>query len=452
MLKAIDVITSGQMWAILPQKLETIISIASRENDIEAVQAKLGEPLRNTRTVEVREGVAIIPVEGPIFPKANLFTQISGATSIDILARDFNEALENPEIKGIILNFDTPGGAVAGVNELNDMIFEARGMKPIVSYVNDIGASAGFWLASAADEVVINDTAEVGSVGVVAALRISDDKDEIEIVSSQSPLKRADARSDEGRAAIQSRIDQIADVFITRLARNFNIDKDTVLSDFGRGDMLVGANAVASGMAHRLGNLESLIAGLSGGHRSIFAMPNTLTAKSIQESHPDIYREIRNDGYEDGYLKGAEDEEVKLKAQLKAKESEIKKAFSDGFAEGAETERERIKAVEGQALPGHEALIATLKFDGKTTGEKAAIQVLAAERSKGASVLRSIKSSAPEPIAPQPEADDNLPLEDRCQQMWNGDKNLRAEFSDKFDVYLAFKRNEERGNIKRLGT
>jgi hypothetical protein len=60
------------------------------------------------------------------------------------------------------------------------------------------------------------------------------------------------------------------------------------------------------------------------------------------------------------------------------------KRFDEGFKAGAKAERERIQAVEAQFLPGHEDLIVKLAFDGKTTGEQAAIQVLAAERKKRA--------------------------------------------------------------------
>jgi capsid assembly protease len=60
--------------------------------------------------------------------------------------------------------------------------------------------------------------------------------------------------------------------------------------------------------------------------------------------------------------------------------TEIERVKAEAVTAGATAERERIKAVEAQALPGHTALIASLKFDGKTTGPEAAVEVLAAER------------------------------------------------------------------------
>lgn len=162
-MKAFEM-AATQPWAILPDMLTTILSIASRETEPEAVAAKLGRPLENTYQVEMREGVAILPVTGPVMRYANLFSKVSGATSIDVLATDFNEALANPEVQGIVLHIDSPGGTVAGVNEFAQMLYNARGQKPIIAYVSGMGASAAYWIASACDAIVLDATASVGSI------------------------------------------------------------------------------------------------------------------------------------------------------------------------------------------------------------------------------------------------------------------------------------------------
>ncbi len=114
--------------AITESALNNILTIATRQNEsIEAVSARLGRELDNSYVSEVRDGVAIIPVVGPLFRYANLFTAISGASSYEILAKDFMAALDNPEITGIVMDIDSPGGEVNGCAEFASMIFEARG-------------------------------------------------------------------------------------------------------------------------------------------------------------------------------------------------------------------------------------------------------------------------------------------------------------------------------------
>ena len=258
---------TGDPWAITETALHTILEVAARENEApEAVAAKLGRQLQNSYNATERDGVAIIPVTGPLFRYANIFTAISGASSYELIARDFMSALENPQISSIILDIDSPGGEVNGVSELASMIFDARRTKPIIAYASGDAASGAYWIASAADEIVVSETSALGSIGVVGIYRGKSAKESaetVEIVSSQSPHKRLDPMSDDGRAKLQTRIDAMADVFVSTIAHNRSVTPDHVLEHYGGGDVMIGANAVNAGLADRIGSLERLITELS---------------------------------------------------------------------------------------------------------------------------------------------------------------------------------------------
>jgi capsid assembly protease len=433
-------------WAILPEVLQTILSIAQGENESpEAVAERLGRPLQNTRTVINREGVAVLPVSGPIFRYANVLTEVSGATSVEVLATDFRAAEDDPDIRGIALDIDTPGGQIAGISEFADQIANAG--KPTVAYISDLGASAGYWIASAADQVIIRDTAAAGSVGVVATLRRDKKDDRIQIISSQSPRKRVDPETEDGRAVLQAVVDDIADVFIGRVASYRDVSVEHVLEHFGQGGLLVGRKAVRAGLADGLGSLESIIAGLAGKSlggkimRKIDVAPvaaqvPVLDREMLAAEHPELLAAILEEGRVVAFGLGE----------------------TKGRAAGAEDERARIKAVKAVSLPGHEGLIERLMFDGKTTGPEAAVLVLGAENANRQLHLRAIANDAPRPVAhavaPDREAaavaDAALPLEERCKRAWDGDPNLRAEFGERFESYLAFSRAEDKGRVKIL--
>ena len=263
-------LAASRPWLIQQESLETILAVADRCGDPEALQTRLGRPLDNARTVTMRDGVAVIPITGPIFRHANLFTEISGATSTGTLATDIQTALDNPYVRGIVLDINSPGGDATGINELANLIASARGHKRIVAYGGGTIASAAYWLASAASEIVVDDTALLGSIGVVMSYLDTSERDaktgvrRVEIVSSQSPDKRLDANSDAGRSKVQSIVDALGEVFVSAVARNRNITAETVLADFGQGGVRVGADAVAHGMADRIGSLEAVIAELAG--------------------------------------------------------------------------------------------------------------------------------------------------------------------------------------------
>lgn len=418
-MKALALATA-QPWAILPDMLTTILQIAAREIDPEAVAAKLGRPLENSCQTELRDGVAILPVTGALMRYANLLSKVSGATSIDMLATDFNQAFDNPDVKAIVLNIDSPGGTVAGVNEFAEMIYSARGKKPIVAYVSGMGASAAYWIASAADEIVLDATASVGSIGVVSVQMDDTERKakaglkEIQIVSSLSPRKRPDMTTDAGRADIQVMVDSIAHVFFNAVARNRRVTAENLLSDFGQGGLLVGVDAVRVGAADRMGSLEQVITQLS--QRRIFMTEkNNLTLDTVVQQFPAIADSLR--------------------------------------LQGAACERERIKAVEDQLIPGHEALIAALKFDGKSSSAEAALKILAAEKEQRAILLQNIRSDSPSPLPPLAELkekeEEQLPLEEKCQNQWQRSAALRAEFGS-LEAYLAYSKACSNGQVKIL--
>lgn len=81
------------VWAITPEMLQTMMTIAKQNNKSpEAVASQLGKEMKNTNAVSIRDGVAVIRVTGPLFRYANLFTRICGATSYELFAQDFNKA------------------------------------------------------------------------------------------------------------------------------------------------------------------------------------------------------------------------------------------------------------------------------------------------------------------------------------------------------------------------
>jgi ClpP class serine protease len=422
---------ANERWAILPESLQIIMDIASREHvpDFDAVLAKRGRPLGQEMRSSVRGATAVIPITGPIFRYANVFTQISGATSVQEVASELRAALDQPTIDSIVLEINSPGGQVTGISELAQMIRAAD--KPVIAYVDGMAASAAYWIASAASQIVVNDTAQLGSIGVVTQVAVSDDEDLIEIVSTQSPRKRPDVRTEDGKAQIQANTDELARVFIDTVARNRKVSAETVAAEFGAGGLLIGQSAVDAGMADRVGSLEGLLVSIHDGVSDMTKV--ALTREQIAADYPEIAEAFRAEGRADA------------------------SALSAARAEGAAAELQRIQAVRAVALAGHEALIEQFMFDGQTTGPEAAARVIEAERQKRGERLTALRADAASAVAAAAEApagkpavDETAPLEDRCRAEWQTDPSVRADFGDDFDSYLACRKAEEGGRVRRL--
>ncbi len=382
----------GDPWLITESGLEQILRAQGTVSakDLSAVLARRGDAPADLSSVELRDGLAILSVTGPILRYGGgVLSWFFDVTGIEDLARDFARVQDDPAVRAIVLNVDSPGGQVSGTNEFADMVYAARGRKPIVAYVNATAASAAYWIASAADRIVVDPTAAVGSIGVVATT-YGRDKDAIEIVNSASPKKRLDPATDSGRAEILKTVDAIADVFIARVARNRGVSEDTVLARYGQGGVLVGAAAVDAGLADAVGSLEGVLGDLAAtnkhGSRGGFNMK-----KFTNEELAAALEQIRAEA--PGMLDAALDA---------ARKEGLEAGLAQGRGEGQAAERARVVEIIG--AEAERAVTVKAISDGTAASDffKVAYQ---AERDKRAQGLQQLQQQATPPMGSTPPAD-----------------------------------------------
>ncbi len=410
-MRLLDVITAP--WAIQPEKLLEIQAIYAthmrgEKIDIEAVEKRLGRPLANEqKSYDIRDGVAVIPVSGVLAKRANLMTQVSGMSSSELIGRDLRQAVDDPAVEAIVLAVDSPGGTVDGTQALAGIVAAASAQKPVLTWADGCMCSAAYWIgaqAGAGSLYIAADTVQVGSIGVVATHTDISGQQAAEgvktteitagkykrIASQYGPL------SEDGRANMQAQVDYLYSVFVADVAKARGVSEDTVISDMADGRVFIGQQAIAAGLVDGVSTLDGVIA--LAKQRAAGA-----AASSANPLPP-----LRAEG------------ETMDRESILAQAPELAEAFRQ---EGAAAERQRIADVEAQALPGHDALIATLKADGKTTGLEAAAQVLAAERQKLAGMAQRLASDAPAPVphadAPQEQttaADPRQALHEKAKQ------------------------------------
>lgn len=113
-------------------------------------------------------GVAQIRISGPMM---KYYSSMSSNASTVFARRQVRQASNDPDVAGIILVIDSPGGTVAGTMDLAQEVAKAAERKPVHAFIEDLTASAAFWVASQASKVFANNaTALVGSIGTYAVL------------------------------------------------------------------------------------------------------------------------------------------------------------------------------------------------------------------------------------------------------------------------------------------
>ncbi len=347
----------GAAWAMEEGALVTLLEIASRERQItpEALAAYKAQPLEGGERATFRDGVAIVTAEGPLFKHANMMTAYCGASSYDVLMRDFAAALDDGNVRAILVNVDSPGGEVSGCAEFAEAIFAARGRKPIVAYAGDQACSAAYWIASACDSIVVGTSGGVGSIGVRCTVPDTSARDarsgvtRYEFVSSQSPYKASDPATEDGKARIQSRVDTLAQIFVETVARNRDVPVARVMDGFGRGDVKFGAAAVAAGMADVLGTFESTLSALITSTDPIAALGPSPAAFRISvkgEKTMPTMEELNA---------AVERARVEATAVANATHAAAKAKDAAASASAELIERERVSGIHAACFAGHEA-------------------------------------------------------------------------------------------------
>lgn len=283
-MKILDIVTSP--WAIMPEKLVEIQEIycthlRGEKIDLAGIEARLGRPLDNqVKPYETIDGVAVIALDGVISKRMNIFQKISGGVSSELAARDFRQAMADPEVHSVLLYIDSPGGAVDGTQELAREIYDARGQgKNIVAFSDGLMASAAYWIGAQAHRVYISgDTVTAGSVGVVARhIDVSRYEEKIGIKTTEitaGRFKRAASEyeplSETGRRTIQEMLDHIYGVFLSDVAKarpQLSVEpvkqgKEESIP-WADGRLFLGGQAIEAGLVDGVATLASLISTLS---------------------------------------------------------------------------------------------------------------------------------------------------------------------------------------------
>lgn len=276
---------SADEWlAILDRPLEAPFGgVGSRTSDLYVdgaliKQAQAGgepqaaiSPATERATARRTGNVAVIPVRGLITPRVTIFDLIfgGGGTPPAWIVAQARAAMADDQIKAVVLDWDSPGGSVQGVQEAFDGLFSLRGEKPIVSQVSGVMASAAYWIGSAADEISASPSAMVGSLGVYQMhVDFSKALEEMGVVETyvyagKNKVEGNDSEplADEARAHIQEVVDDYYSMFMSAVAKGRGVPTSTARGeDFGQGRAYVAGRAKTRGLVDKVRTLGDTLA------------------------------------------------------------------------------------------------------------------------------------------------------------------------------------------------
>jgi len=333
----------------------------------------------------VADGVAVIPVIGTLVQRADWMDAMSGMVGYGQIERMFVAAIDDPQVKEILLEIDSPGGEVAGAFDMADRMFEARGEKPMTAIATELAASAAYLIASAADEIVVPRTASAGSIGVVAThidYSKALDKRGIAVTFIYAGEKKVDGNPYEPlpagvRAEWQAEVDEVYQLFVSTVARNRSLEEDWVRKT--EAGMFMGRKAVDVGLANRVNSfdneLDVLVRRRSAGGAFFQSQRKDRAMKTEMEKRAEAEAEAKLRAEAEAKAKTEQDAKAKQEADAKVKADAEAKARQETEAKarsGAASDRERVKAILGcEEAKGREQMAQHLALETDLTLEQA---------------------------------------------------------------------------------
>lgn len=269
------VIDKDTLWAGTQASLESALLVQQKiqekllagDLDLKTSDSTDGAPRKHYDTVD---GVAVVQVKGPLINAdiPDAYAQLFGITTYPGLQRAFAAAAADKGVKSVLLDVNSPGGSVAGIQDTVDSLQALRESKPVSTFAGDLMASAGYWLGSSTDHITSTKMSTVGSIGVIGThvevskmleqqgitptvLRAGEHK---ALASQYEPL------SDKARAQMQDRLDAVYTQFVDHVASARGVSYPVAHSKMANGKEFFGEAALSAGLVDHIGKFHEALA------------------------------------------------------------------------------------------------------------------------------------------------------------------------------------------------
>lgn len=292
-------------WAMDPSAMQTYAAILARayasrstgepraDFEDETGAGRVPKAARGDAKRAGDAAIALINVHGTIVQRVSQLGPCEGGTGAQEIGNALEAAVADPSVSQVLMNFDTPGGSVFGVQELGDKIRTLRTQKPIVGVADSMSASAGYWLMSQCSETYVTPGGMVGSIGVYTAhenMAKALEAEGIQITLVSAGKYKVEGNpfeplSDEARADTQARVDAYYRAFTGAVAKGRGLPVEQVRSGMGEGRMLLAEDALKAGMVDGVATFSEVVAKMQRTSR-----PRTTRASAFAQAQADIAR------------------------------------------------------------------------------------------------------------------------------------------------------------------
>lgn len=334
------------LWAMRPEALAQLVRAAGEPLSAGPAQAAPESADRLT----VLDGVAVIPIRGPLFKRdmpSGIIERYFGWSTYAGIQRDLTSALGRADVRAILLDVDSPGGAVDGCQETATCIAQADQVKPVYAYAADCACSAAYWLASQARFFASTATGILGSIGVMTVhwdlsefdRRIGIKRTYLSAGEFKVLGNDAEPLGDAARQSIEAELQAIYAVFLSAVAAGRKTDTTRALGMAG-GRVFVGEAALGQGLVDAVMTRAELT--------NSIRMEVVMNLNELKAQHPELVQQVA--------------------AEVKA---EFESAQATAVSEARQAERARLVGLVGVTMDAAAAQKLTAMLEAGVSPEQA---------------------------------------------------------------------------------
>lgn len=381
------------------------------EDEIAKIVATKQDKGSDGRQFEItRRGTAVIPVSGVIAKYSRMVNGVSQprGTSIETLREQFSQAMNNTKVQQILLHIESPGGNINGLADFAQSVYEASFEKPVVAYIDDLGASAAYWIASQANKIYTNQTADVGSIGIYALYVDTSER------AKQFGLKYMIFRSGKNKGigapgieisednakAIQENIDATHEIFVQTILKGrvaAGLDEES-LRELADGRCFIGAESVQNKLVDGVMTFEQALAALETNPSDLRTETMIVAAASAEENNQVQKKEFAMEKKETNDAAAATDTERVIQAERQRTSS-----INEALADDAFKDLRKQAIADGLSLNDAKALA----FDKSQEIHAAALAEVNEKLTKAQERLKAISEGGQPNATGQEPADEN---------------------------------------------
>lgn len=319
------------IWAIAQDSLESLAATAQAEQFGKARMESVWDEIEELRTRNrgyalVNGCVAVVRVRGALIKEPDFYSVLFGESTYESVRDIVQAAIDNPAVRAIVLDVDSPGGTVDGAFELRNFLRAAGQIKPIYAYANGQMTSAAYLLSCDAKEIGAPIATVMGSIGVISMhADFSEMYKEIGIKITYLTAGEYKATgnayeplSDDAKAYIQERLNQMYSLFVDAVAEGRGMSVEQVLK-MADGKIFLAQQALGLGMIDRIEtDLSAFISHIIEQEEIV------MNLDQLKKDHPEVYAAAK--------AEGAAEVKAECDAQKTAMQDQVAKLQQDNAA------------------------------------------------------------------------------------------------------------------------